>query len=182
MTVQAKALRLVLVAAVMAVATVWWSMRAPAVSAHGEHEVGDHVIVFGWQVEPAYAGVYNGPELTITEHDSKKPLEGAEETLKLKVVFGNQSKDLKLRAAWGEPGRYVAQLTPTRPGDYKFVLTGTLDGEPVNLTFDSADGQFSSVEPASDVQFPDSKLDLVNLQSQIDALKKEIATLKAAKK
>jgi hypothetical protein len=154
MKVQTKALRLLLAAAVIAMVAVWWIMRTPDASAHGEYEVGDHVLVFGWQVEPAYAGVYNGPELTITHHESEEPVEGAEETLKLKVQFGSQSKELDLRAAWGEPGRYVAQLTPTRPGDYKFVLTGTLEGEPVNLTF---------------------------VQSQIDALKKEITALKAAK-
>jgi hypothetical protein len=101
---------------------------------------------------------------------------------------------LKLEPAWQDPGHYVAYLTPTRPGDYVFQLTGmisqtgALTPTIVNETFTSADGEFSSIEPASDVLFPDAKQDVASLQAQVDALKKQVdallkdvATLKAAK-
>src|SRR5690606_37558001 len=42
-------------------------LLAPPASAHETREVGDYALVFGWQVEPAYVGVYNGPELTIRD-------------------------------------------------------------------------------------------------------------------
>ena len=31
-------------------------------SVHEGREVGDYVIEFGWRIEPAYAGILNGPE------------------------------------------------------------------------------------------------------------------------
>ena len=213
--------------AAVAALVVWFGRP---VSAHEGREVGDgkYEITFGWQVEPAYAGVYNGPEVFIHTHgateEDEKPVIGAEKTLKLKVMFGNQSKELELKPAWQDPGHYVAQLTPTRPGDYSFQLTGTLNGTGeisdtesvsstetmsssatisnsenlsstatisptvINETFTSADGQFGTVEPSSDVLFPDTKADAVSQQTQIDALKAlikvlqdDIAALKAAK-
>ncbi|MFN8565428.1 MAG: hypothetical protein U0703_28225 [Anaerolineae bacterium] len=37
-------------------------LAAAFVSAHEAREVGDYAVTFGWRVEPAYAGLYNGPE------------------------------------------------------------------------------------------------------------------------
>ncbi|MCX6045387.1 MAG: hypothetical protein NT075_09750 [Chloroflexi bacterium] len=213
--------------AVAAVAAlVMWVGRP--VSAHEGREVGDgkYEITFGWQVEPAYVGVYNGPEVFIKTHgvteEDEKPVIGAEKTLKLKVMFGNQSKELTLKPAWQDPGHYVAQLTPTRPGDYSFQLTGTLNGNGeasatesvsdteavsstetvstsatispsetlsstetisptvINEMFTSANGQFGTVEPSSDVLFPDTKADVVSLQSEINTLKTQLKTLQDA--
>jgi hypothetical protein len=193
------------------------AFQVTRVSAHEGREVGEYELHFGWQNEPAIAGVNNGPEIFIHKHGATEedeiPVEGAEKTLKLKVTFGGQSKELELEPAWQDPGHYVAHLTPTRPGDYTFELTGVISPTAlvtdtaaitstaamtgteaisptvVNETFTSADGEFSSVEPASDVLFPDSKLDMVSLQAQlnaqmkeIEALKKDLEALKAAKK
>jgi hypothetical protein len=153
-------------------------------SAHEHREVGEYELTFGWQVEPAVAGVFNGPELFIADHETGEPVAGAEETLELTVRFGNRSKQLALEPAWNEPGHYVAALTPTRPGDYVFELTGTISSTAaisptvVEETFTSADGEFSTIEPASDVLFPDTNVDAVRLQSQIDALAAEIEALR----
>lgn len=150
-------------------------------SAHEGREVGEYTIVFGWRVEPAYTGLFNGPELTITmanEHEEPEEtatekvgehtdlgtgddhhaeasmVKGAEETLQLEVMLGDQSKMLRLRGVFGEPGHYTADLIPTRPGDYRFRLTGTINGTEVDEVFSSADGEFSTVELVEDIQFP----------------------------
>lgn len=158
-------------------------LAAPA-SAHEGREVGDgtYQITFGWRVEPAYTNLLNGPEFSITmlgaeEHEEADDheeaegehsdtemeaqghgeaimVEGAEETLQLEVSFGGQSKMLPIRAVFGEPGSYTADLIPTRPGDYAFRIFGTIGDVEVNETFDSANGEFSTVEPISDIQFP----------------------------
>jgi hypothetical protein len=125
-----------------------------SVTAHEGREVGESVIVFGWRVEPAYTTLLNGPEFTVEHHDSGEAVEGLEETLQLEVSFGGKSKVLKLRAVWQEPGHYTADLIPTQPGDYSFHLTGTIGDVAVDETFSSADGEFSTVEPISDIQFP----------------------------
>jgi hypothetical protein len=174
--------RIWIVAAVAALLFGWLAWHAPQARAHEDSEVGDYELHFGWQLEPAYVGVYNGIELTIHNHATEENVEGAEKTLKLKVTFGNQSKELKLEPVADEPGRYVAALTPTRAGDYKFVFTGKIEDVTVNKTFDSADGEFSTIEPASDILFPDTKLDLAAMQTQIDALKAEVEKLKSTQK
>jgi hypothetical protein len=70
------------------------------------------------------------------------------------VSFGGKTKTLALRAVWNDPGHYTADLIPTQPGDYSFTLTGTIDDVEVNETFSAADGEFSSVNPIADIQFP----------------------------
>jgi hypothetical protein len=125
------------------------------VSAHEGREVADgkYDIVFGWRVEPAYTTLLNGPELEINDAD-EKPVEGLEETLKLEISYGGKSKVLKLRAVYNEPGHYTADLIPTQPGDYSFHLTGTINDAAIDETFDSSKGEFSSVDPITDIQFP----------------------------
>lgn len=150
------------------------------VYAHEGRELGPYKVSFGWRVEPAFVGVPNGPEFRITMlDDAEKKVEGAEETLKLQVTLGSQTRNVPIRAAWNDPGHYVANLTPTRAGDYEFHLTGTIGDEEIDEIFTSADGKFGTVEPASDILFPDTKLDGSSLKAEIDALKKQIDSLKA---
>jgi hypothetical protein len=154
-------------------------------SAHEHRDVGPYALSFGWQVEPAYSGVFNGPEITILDEETEEPIVGAEDTLTLTVKFGSVSKELKLEAAYNDPGHYVAFMTPTRPGDYEFALTGAISSTGavsttvVNEIFSSAKGEFSTIEPSSDILFPDAKSDNVALQRQIDDLKEEVEALKA---
>jgi hypothetical protein len=126
--------------------------------AHEGREVGEGadaaVITFGWRNEPAYTTLLNGPELFVENHDTGEPVEGLEDTLELTVSFGGQSKTLRLRAVFNEPGSYTADLIPTQPGDYSFQLTGTIGSATVDETFSSADGEFSTVEPIADIMFP----------------------------
>jgi hypothetical protein len=154
-------------------------LAAAPVLAHEGREVGDYLIIFGWRVEPAYAGVYNGPELIIAQQTTGTPLEGAEQTLQLEVSLGDETMLLRLYPVWNDPGHYTADLIPSRPGDYSFRLTGTLGETEVDEVFTSADGEFSPVEPATDIVFPpapdaaiaDLQAQIADLQAQIDALR-----------
>lgn len=154
-----------------------------AVYAHEGRQVGDYEVNFGWRVEPAYVGVFNGPELTITNRNTGAPVQGLDETLLLTAQFGDQTLALRLYPVSGERGHYTADLIPTRPGDYTFVLTGRVGETEVNETFSSADGEFSTVEPSSDILFPALESDAARLdalQAQIEALRAEIEALRAA--
>jgi len=127
------------------------------VSAHEGREVGDgkYEIVFGWRVEPAYTNLLNGPEMEINTHGTdEQPVEGLDETLKLEVSYGGKTKTLKLRAVFDQPGHYTADLIPTQPGDYSFHLTGKIGDADIDEVFDSSQGEFSSVDPITDIQFP----------------------------
>jgi len=148
-------------------------------AAHEGREVGEYAIVFGWRVEPAFSGVVNGPEFWVTHHDTEEPVEGLDATLQLVVQFGDQSKTLTVYPVWGEPGHYTADLLPTRPGDYSFQLTGTIGDVEVDETFSSTDGEFSTIEPLSDIQFPVVDDEIAALQAQIDELRAQIEALKS---
>lgn len=132
------------------------------VSAHEGREVGEYEIELGWQVEPAYTGQINGVEIDIIVAASSEGFEGAEITLQVEAVFGPAKKVLNLAADPEQVGHYTATLIPTRPGDYTFRLFGTIGETSVDETFSAAEGQFSTVEPISDLQFPDGEVSRAN--------------------
>lgn len=155
-------------------------LSSVSVSAHEGREVGEYVIEFGWQVEPAFAGQYNGAEFTVEHHDTGEPVEGLESSLSLMVHYGDQSRLLEVYPIGDEPGHYGADLIPTLPGDYGFHLFGTIGELEVDEMFSSADGEFASIDPAVDIEFPLVQMpDGFELQAQIDDLRAEIEALKA---
>jgi hypothetical protein len=83
---------------------------------------------------------------------------------------------LRLEPDSDEPGRYIAALIPTLPGDYTFRVFGTINDVEVDETFSSADGQFAGVEPAGDILFP-AQPSTADLLTRIEALEAELAEL-----
>lgn len=160
--------------------------------AHEGREVGEYELAFGWRNEPAYVGFPNGPEVFISlhsddhEHGSDDAEHGHEDALaelavalQVEVTFGPATRTLDLRPAFGEPGHFIADMIPTRPGDYTFRVFGTIGETEIDEVFSSADGQFSSVEPVQAVQFPEPDATIAELLARIEALEAEIAALKA---
>ena len=156
-------------------------------AAHEQRTVGPYQIAFGWRVEPTYAGQLNGPEIFIAPanatpepgadevHASASDFAGVDINLQAEVSFGDQKITITFEPA-GDPGHYIADLIPTLPGDYSFHLTGKIGDTPVDETFTSAVGQFSSVEPSSDVEFPSAQ----SLEARVSALEDRVTQLEAA--
>lgn len=115
---------------------------------------GKYDVVVGWNVEPAYAGQMNGVTLRIMNAGTTTPVMGADKSLKIAILQGASTQSLQLTPVFGQDGMYMANVMPTRVGDYRFVFTGNINGDAVNETFDSADGKFDGVQSASAVQFP----------------------------
>jgi len=143
---------------------------------HRTIDNGKYDVVVGWDQEPAYAGQKNGASIRISQAGSNPavPVEGADKTLKISIKQGAATKDFPLRAVFGQPGYYMADIFPTRVGDYQWTFSGTLNGDAVNETFDSADGKFDSVVAPTDLQFPIQTGDPAQLlattqQAQTDA-------------
>lgn len=151
-------------------------------SAHEEREIGAYEVELGWSIEPAYAGLYNGPEVFVHSADTGDAVTDLETTLHLMVHFGDQQKLLELYPVWNDPGHYTADLIPTRPGDYGFHLFGKIGDLDVDEEFTSADGKFGTVEPSTDILFPapETSEDAASLQAQIDELRAQLEELKAA--
>ncbi len=173
------------------------AITAP-VLAHERRTTDDGLqLIFGWWSEPAISGEPNGPEIYISmaaeegEHEEEEEHEEGDShgdassmvtdaELQVEVSFGDQSITLDLRPAWNDPGHYVADMMPMLPGDYTFRVFGTAGGVEIDEVFSSADGQFSSVEPASDVQFPIAPPSNLELMLMIESLQAQIDELRAA--
>src|SRR5690606_23544359 len=124
----------------------------------------------------------NGPEIYIAPlaDDDAATLEGLDVRLQAEVTFGDQTTTVTFRPAWGEVGHYIADLTPTLPGDYTFHITGNIGDTQVDEIFTSADGQFSTVEPATDLMCPSARsleARIADLEARLNALEAIIAEL-----
>ncbi len=189
-----KAVRFVLVGLLLMLVMVG------VVSAHEHRQVEGYELVFGWEIEPAFAAQMNQITLRVNaiaeeseateepegdhvegeeHHEELMGVTGAEATLQLEVTFGDQTRSLTLRPAWRDPGYYIADIMPTRAGDYVFHLTGNINGVEVDETFDSSVDSFSTVELLEDVQFPQVLPSTLDLLARIEALEAQIAELTA---
>lgn len=140
---------LVLVAIVLGMSLIATS----SVSAHEERTVAtDYTFVVGFLNEPAISGDTNGISLEVSKAGA--PVEGLGDTLKAKIIFGDQTKDVTLSPVWNTPGAYKAVFIPTAPGDYTFQFTGTVETATVDETFSSSPEGFDSVADRADYEFP----------------------------
>jgi hypothetical protein len=140
----------------LAIAAVLAMALPGTVLAHERRTIanGKYDVVVGWNVEPAYSGIMNGATIRIMNAGTTTPVTGADKTLKLEIRQGASTQAFPLTPVFGQDGMYIANVMPTRVGDYRFVFTGTVNGDAVNETFDSADGKFDSVAAPTAVQFP----------------------------
>jgi hypothetical protein len=120
--------------------------------AHESRDVGDYTFVVGFLDEPVYAGLKSGLDLRISAGDS--PVEGAEETLEAQVIFGDQTRDLELSPAFGEPGAYRSVFFPTAAGSYTFRIFGEIEGTPIDESFTSGPDTFGDILDNAGGQFP----------------------------
>jgi hypothetical protein len=133
------------------------ALPAPAL-AHERRTLagGKYDVVVGWDVEPAYQGQKNGATIRISQAGTTPavPVEGADKTLKVQIRQGAQTKEFPLRAVFGQAGYYMADIVPTRAGDYVWTFVGSINADQVNEKFDSADGKFDSVAAPTSLEFP----------------------------
>src|ERR687885_1557662 len=141
--------------------------------AHERRTIGNgkYDVTVGWDTEPAYAGLKNGASIRIAQAGSNPavPVEGADKTLKVQIRQGATTKEFPLRAVFGQAGYYVADIVPTRDGDYQLTFTGTIDGDQINERFDTADGKFDKVNPATVLEFPQALPDPAQTSAAVAA-------------
>lgn len=140
-------------ALLLAVATAV-AVHPDAASAHERRTVGKYSFVVGWIVEPALANEPNGVDLRITDTTTSQPVDGAAPTLKVELIQGSAVKEVALRARFGVPGGYTADIIPTKSGAYNFHFSGTINGDAIDEKFESGPGRYNDVEDPSKIQFP----------------------------
>ncbi|HEX5165797.1 MAG TPA: hypothetical protein VFV93_10410 [Thermomicrobiales bacterium] len=129
---------------------------AATASAHEHREVGDYELTVGFTGEPALVNEPNGLDLRVQKGhgDDGTPVEGLQETLKAEISFAGETKELELRARFGQPGAYTADIFPTAEGAYTFHIFGTIEGTDVDETVTSGPETFAEVESTDAIAFP----------------------------
>jgi hypothetical protein len=129
-----------------------------AALAHERRTIADgkYDVTVGWDVEPAYVGQKNGAGIRIAQAGSNPPapVTDADKTLKVQIRQGASTKEFSLRAVFGQPGYYLADIVPTRDGEYQWTFVGSIGSDQINERFDTADGKFDKALPISGIQFP----------------------------
>src|SRR6266852_9182892 len=146
-------------AAIVPIALVMAIVIAPSISfAHERRTIGagKYDVVVGWDVEPAYVSQKNGASIRISKAGTNpaEPVTGAEKTLKVDIRQGAATKTFDLRAVFGQPGYYVADILPTRDGEYIWTFNGAIGDDKIAEKFDTADGKFNAVERPTRLEFP----------------------------
>src|SRR3954470_8012515 len=112
---------------VMALAALVLALPAPA-AAHLEERSGPFRVTMGWGEEPAYSGAPNFVEVAVADGDGTRVVvpPGA---LDAEVSFGQAAAVITLPLVpAAERGKLRATVVPTRPGTYRFHVTGTVRG------------------------------------------------------
>jgi hypothetical protein len=152
---------------------------APAAAfAHEQRQVGGLQFTVGWQHEPTYAGTENAVQLFLKDAKDK-PIDdlGDPPTLQVQVSTGNQTSDpLPLVPSFDEDtglgthGEFDAAIIPTRPGDYTFHFTGTVNGQKIDEKFTSSEKTFDPVKEPTAVEFPAKDPSAGDLATNVDRL------------
>jgi hypothetical protein len=129
---------------------------------------GQYNVTVGWDTEPAYVGLKNAAGIRIADANNQ-PVVGADKTLKVQIRQGASTREFPLRAVFGQDGYYLADLIPTRDGDYQWTFVGSIGDQQINEKFDSADGKFNGVEPQTALQFPLTQPDPTQMNSALQA-------------
>jgi len=144
---------------------------ATVASAHEHREFHGMELTVGFGSEPAYEAFQNAAEIRVMRnaekahgeaakgehgHGEQTPVLGLEKTIQVEVthVGTGIATTLPVRRVFGQPGLYRAHLVPTASGQYRFRFFGTIEGKPINETFESGPGRFNDIEPQASIQFP----------------------------
>lgn len=164
--------RLLATVAALAVVLSSFALNTNIALGHERRAVGPYTFVVGWINEPSYVNLLNSLDLTVTETNGGKAVEGLEKTLKADLTFGGSTtpQPLALAARFGLPGKYSGYVMPTKVGDYTFHITGTVGTTNVDEKFESGPGRFGSIESTDPLQYPQKVTANADLAAKLDQL------------
>src|SRR5437016_9125066 len=120
-----------LLGALSGVAFIALFLTPGTVFAHERRTIanGKYDVVVGWDVEPAYVNMKNAASIRIMDAGTTNPVAGADKTLKVQIRQGASTQAFALRAVFGQNGYYVADILPTRDGEYQWIFTGAINSD-----------------------------------------------------
>lgn len=144
-------------------------LAASLALAHERRTVGKYDFLVGWMNEPAYANQPNAISLSVSNTDTKKPVDGLGRTLKAEVIVGARTMPVELTAPDETPGLYLGSFIPTRVGGYIFHFTGVVENQTIDEKFESGPNSFDDVQDSTALQFPDKLLSSNDVEANLKA-------------
>ncbi|RNJ80048.1 MAG: hypothetical protein D9C04_02730 [Nitrosopumilus sp. B06] len=149
---------------------------------HTVDSVGEYRVEIGWLNSPVVTGETNAleflvsplePGLELEEQVFKDGIEGLRKTVKIQLVYKNDTITLPLSVVHDSPGRYYAAVNPTVSGFYQANILGIINDTPINLSMHPP-----KVTERAFVEFPEpSDLELKQYVNSQKALAKDIENL-----
>ena len=119
-------------------------------NAHTIDSVGEYRVEIGWMNEPVVSGETNAIEFYASplipcpeipeamkcagSQEFQNGIEGLEKTVKIQLVYKNESITLHLSPDYNVPGKYYAFINPTIAGYYQANILGIIKDTPVSLS------------------------------------------------
>lgn len=138
------------VAAVMAAALLTFIPQIA--SAHAERTVGPFDLEIGFRDEPVYVGVPNAVFLELMKDGEE--VAGVGDSLTVTLGFGDQTSDPIVFEPMEEPGQFQAPFVPSQAGAYTFTLSGSVDGDALELSLTSGPKTFDEAQDVASATFP----------------------------
>ncbi len=133
---------------------------------HTIDAVGEYRVEIGWMNEPVVSGETNAIEFYVNPlipcPEISKPIkcaesqkfqngiEGLKKTVKMQLIYKNESITLPLSPDHNVPGKYFAFVNPTVSGFYQANVLGSIENTPISLSMHPP-----KVEERAYIEFPE---------------------------
>ncbi|MFB5620330.1 MAG: hypothetical protein ACE5RC_04275 [Nitrosopumilus sp.] len=157
---------------------------------HTIDSVGEYRVEIGWMNEPVVSGETNGIEFYVSplipcsdipqaikcaeSQEFQNGISGLNKTIKMKLIYKDESITLPLSPDHDIPGKYYAFVNPTVSGFYQANILGTIIDTPISLSMHPP-----KVDERSYIEFPEPAD--ITVQQMIDghtALIEDVSELK----
>ena len=157
---------------------------------HTVDAVGDYRVEIGWMNEPVVSGetnaieFYASPLITCPEipesikcaesQEFQNGIEGLKKTVKMQLIFKDETITLPLSPDHDIPGKYYAFVNPTISGFYQANMLGQIEDTPISLSMHPP-----KVAERAYIEFPEpSDLTVTQMIDGHTALISDMSTLK----
>lgn len=125
---------------------------SPASASETRTIADTYTLDVGFITEPPIQNDTNGLRIRVSQDN--EPVEGLESALAAQAIFAGEARELPLTPVSGSPGEYTSVFIPTQPGEYSFLITGTIGEHPIEETFHSSPDGVPLVASRLDYEFP----------------------------
>ena len=150
---------------------------------HTVDSVGEYRVEIGWMNEPVVSGETNAIEFYVSPLEPGLELEDQvfqngvldlKKTVKIKLIYKDQSITLPLSPDHNIPGKYYAFVNPTVSGFYQANILGTIEDTTISLSMHPP-----KVAERSYIEFPEpSDLTITQMIDGHTALIEDVSNLK----